>query len=52
MATHLAFREIAERLHLSPYTVKSQTMSIYRKLGVNSRSAAVGRIQEVGLLSG
>jgi LuxR family maltose regulon positive regulatory protein len=50
LATHLAFREIAERLHLSPYTVKSQTMSIYRKLGVNSRSAAVERIQEVGLL--
>ena len=52
LATHLAFREIAERLYLSPYTVKSQTMSIYRKLGVNSRSAAVGRIREVGLLSG
>ena len=50
LATHLASREIAERLSLSPNTVKSQTISIYRKLGVSSRSGAVARAQEIGLL--
>jgi LuxR family maltose regulon positive regulatory protein len=50
LATHLTSREIAERLHLSPYTVKSQTVSIYRKLGVSSRSGAVARAREIGLL--
>ena len=35
---------------LSPYTVKSQTHSIYRKLGVSSRSGAVARAREIGLL--
>ena len=51
LATHLTFREIAERLYLSPYTVKSQTISIYRKLDVSSRSDAVARVQEIGLLT-
>jgi LuxR family transcriptional regulator, maltose regulon positive regulatory protein len=50
LATHLTPREIAERLWLSPNTVKSQTISIYRKLGVSSRSAAVARAQVIGLL--
>jgi LuxR family transcriptional regulator, maltose regulon positive regulatory protein len=50
LATHLTSREIAERLYLSPFTVKTQTISIYRKFGVSSRSAAVARAQEIGLL--
>jgi LuxR family maltose regulon positive regulatory protein len=50
LATHLTSREIAERLYLSPYTVKSQTVSIYRKLGVSARSGAVARATEIGLL--
>jgi LuxR family transcriptional regulator, maltose regulon positive regulatory protein len=49
LATHLSFREIGERLHLSPHTVKTQAMSIYRKLGVSSRSQAVQRAQQLGL---
>jgi LuxR family transcriptional regulator, maltose regulon positive regulatory protein len=50
LATHLTFPEIAERLYLSPNTVKSQAISIYRKLGVSSRSDAVRRVQQLGLL--
>jgi LuxR family transcriptional regulator, maltose regulon positive regulatory protein len=50
LTTHLTFREIGERRYLSRYTVKSHAMSIYRKLGVTSRSAAVDRAREAGLL--
>jgi LuxR family maltose regulon positive regulatory protein len=50
LTTHLTFREIGERCHLSRYTVKSHAMSIYRKLGVTSRGAAVDRAREAGLL--
>ena len=49
LATHLSFREIGERLHLSPHTVKSQAVSVYRKLGASSRSQAVQRAQQLGL---
>jgi LuxR family transcriptional regulator, maltose regulon positive regulatory protein len=50
LSTHLTFREIGERLYLSRHTVKSHAMSIYRKLGVGSRGAAVERAREIGLL--
>jgi DNA-binding CsgD family transcriptional regulator len=50
LMTHLTLREIAERRDVSPNTVKTQTTSIYRKLDVSSRSAAVERAAELGLL--
>jgi anti-anti-sigma factor len=50
LATHLTFREIGERLHVSSHTVKTQAMSMYRKLGVSSRSQAIEHAQELGLL--
>jgi LuxR family transcriptional regulator, maltose regulon positive regulatory protein len=50
LATHLMFPEIATRLFISRNTVKSEAVSIYRKLGVSSRSAAIERAVEVGLL--
>jgi len=50
LASHLTFREIAERLYLSPYTVKTQALSVYRKFGVSSRSAAIDRAHGVGVL--
>jgi ATP/maltotriose-dependent transcriptional regulator MalT len=34
---------------VSRHTVKSQAVSIYRKLGAASRSQAVQRLQELGL---
>jgi LuxR family maltose regulon positive regulatory protein len=52
LATHLSFREIGAELSLSPHTVKSQAISAYRKLGVSSRSQAVARCRELGLLEG
>jgi len=36
----------------SPHTVKSQAMSIYRKLGASSRSQAVALSRELGLVDG
>jgi len=49
LPTHLTFAEIAERLYLSPHTVKTQATSVYRKLGVSSRGQAIQRLQELGL---
>ena len=50
LSTHLSFREIGERLYVSPHTVKTQAISVYRKLGVSSRSGAIERVREIGLL--
>ena len=50
LATHLSFPEIGAELFLSPHTVKSQAMSLYRKLEASSRSQAVARSRELGLL--
>jgi LuxR family maltose regulon positive regulatory protein len=50
LATHLSFREIGETLYVSRNTVKTEAISVYRKLGVSSRSEAVGRAVELGLI--
>ena len=52
LATHLSFPEIGAEMFLSPHTVKSQAMSIYRKLGASSRHQAVTRSRELGILEG
>ena len=52
LSTHLSFPQIAEEMSLSRHTIKSQVMSIYRKLGTPSRSQAVARSRELGLLEG
>ena len=52
LSTHLSFPEIAAELFLSRFTVKSQAMSIYHKLGASSRNQAVARSRELGLLEG
>jgi LuxR family maltose regulon positive regulatory protein len=49
LATHLSFAEIGERLFISQHTVKTQAMSVYRKLDVSSRGQAVQRAQQLGL---
>jgi LuxR family maltose regulon positive regulatory protein len=51
LSTHLTFPEIGARLHVSRHTVKTQAISIYQKLGVSSRSEAIERMHEIGLLS-
>jgi LuxR family transcriptional regulator, maltose regulon positive regulatory protein len=50
MPTHLSYRQIGERLHVSQCTVKSQALSAYRKLEVSSRSQAVERATVLGLV--
>jgi LuxR family maltose regulon positive regulatory protein len=50
LQTHLTIAEIAERLFVTRNTVSSQVGSIYRKLRVGTRGAAVGRAAELGLL--
>jgi LuxR family maltose regulon positive regulatory protein len=52
LSTHLSFPQIAEEMFLSPHTIKSEAMSLYRKLGASSRSQAVTRSRELGLLDG
>ena len=46
LTTHLTFREIGERLFVSQNTVKTQSISIYRKLDATSRSEAIDRAVE------
>jgi LuxR family maltose regulon positive regulatory protein len=50
LATHLSFREIGEHLYVSRNTVKTQAISVYRKLGVSSRSEALERAADLGLV--
>jgi DNA-binding CsgD family transcriptional regulator len=49
-AEGLPGRSIAERLVLSPATVKSHFSNIYEKLGVSGRGAAVARGMRLGLI--
>jgi len=48
--TELSGPEIANELVVALSTVRTHTKSIYRKLGVNSRRAAVRRAAELGLI--
>jgi LuxR family maltose regulon positive regulatory protein len=50
LATHLSFREIGDRLCVSRNTIKTQAISVYRKLGVSSRSEAIDEAARLGLL--
>jgi LuxR family maltose regulon positive regulatory protein len=50
LPTHLSFREIGERLHVSTNTVKTQAHSVYGKLGAASRSQAVAEASALGLI--
>jgi DNA-binding CsgD family transcriptional regulator len=50
LPTHLNATGIARELNLSRHTVKSHTASIYRKLDVTSRDAAVRRARALGIL--
>jgi LuxR family transcriptional regulator, maltose regulon positive regulatory protein len=50
LTTHLSYQQIGERLYVSRNTVKTQALSVFRKLGVSSRSDAVERAEEIGML--
>jgi DNA-binding NarL/FixJ family response regulator len=49
VATGATNREIANRLHLSPHTVKEYVSAVYRKLDVRNRAEAVQRAASLGL---
>jgi LuxR family maltose regulon positive regulatory protein len=51
LATDLTGPDIARRLIVSIHTVRTHTKSIYAKLGVNGRRAAVRRAEELDLLT-
>jgi two-component system response regulator DesR len=51
IATGATNAEIAERLFLSPHTVKEHTSALYRKLEVRNRAEAVQRAQRLGLIA-
>ncbi len=51
LPTHLSFREIGDRLHLSRNTIKTQAISIYRKLGVSTRGEAIDEAVRLGLVA-
>lgn len=50
LASDLAMKEVAQRLVVSTNTLNAQVRSIYRKLGVNSRLAAVHAATAQGLI--
>jgi LuxR family transcriptional regulator, maltose regulon positive regulatory protein len=52
LTTHLSFREIGDLLYVSRNTIKTQAISVYRKLGVTSRSQAIECATQLGLVEG
>jgi len=50
LTSRLSERDIGRELYLSHNTVHSHTRSIYRKLGVSSRSEALEQARELGLI--
>jgi len=50
LAAGLSNREVAERLYVSEGTIKTHTHNLYQKLGVQSRTQAIARANELNLL--
>ncbi len=51
LAERLSNREIADRLDISPRTVKRHTHNIYEKLGVSGRREVVTKALGLGILT-
>lgn len=49
LSEDVTLRELASRLYVTENTVKSQMRSVYRKLGVTTRTDAVAWARRVGL---
>lgn len=43
-------KEIAERLHVSPHTVKTHVAKLFDKLGARRRTEAINKARELGIL--
>ncbi|MGD9893618.1 MAG: LuxR C-terminal-related transcriptional regulator, partial [Dehalococcoidia bacterium] len=50
LAARLTYKEIADALVISPFTVKGHVSNIYGKLAVSGRRAALARARSLGLL--
>lgn len=50
IAQGLSNREIAEKLFLSPHTVKSHSSSLFMKLNARRRTEAIKKAKELGLI--
>jgi LuxR family maltose regulon positive regulatory protein len=50
LPTHLSYPAVAQRLQVSPNTVKTHVRAVYRKLGASSRGEAVALALALGLL--
>jgi LuxR family maltose regulon positive regulatory protein len=50
IAAGLSNQEIATRLYVSRFTVKAHARTIYDKLDAHSRTAAVARARQLGIL--
>jgi LuxR family maltose regulon positive regulatory protein len=50
LAERFSNKEIAERLHITPETVKRHTANIYQKLEVHGRREAVAKATSLGVL--
>lgn len=50
LPSHLNYAQIGQRLYVSPNTVKTHALSVYRKFNVSTRAEAVDRGRALGLL--
>ena len=50
LPTYLTAAEMADRLYVTPNTVRTQIQALYGKLGATSRAEAVEAAIEIGLL--
>ena len=51
LPTHLSLGEIGDELYISRNTVKTHVAAVYQKLHAATRTEAVSRARELGLLS-
>ncbi len=50
LAAGLSNKEIADRLHLSPHTVKTHVARLFEKLGAKRRTEAILKARELGIV--